>query len=133
MTAEMTKRHPVAIFLRSSGSFGSSEGLQTRVAKPWRRDPELDQSDQHADPGRRKTIMPAKPFAFSQRAADQWTNHRTDIDAHIENGESGVPTGITGRVQLADDGTDVWFQQARAEHHEYESDEERVYNSARPG
>ena len=68
--------------------------------------------------------MPAEPVTFAQGAAYQRPKQRSQVDAHIENGITRVPAGAALRVQFADDGADIRFQQAGAEHHQHQADVE---------
>src|SRR5580693_7555181 len=73
---------------------------------------EHEQSGDHADAGR--TEYPTPTPHFAEVAADQARKQRADIDAGIKDGETGIQTRIVLRIQLADDGRDVRFQESDA-------------------
>ncbi len=60
------------------------------------------QPQQHANAGGTETVGPAVNLA--QPATEQGGREGPDVDAHVENGEAGIPPGIIFRVQLADHG-----------------------------
>ena len=68
--------------------------------------------------------MPAKPVTFAEGTAYQRTEQRAQVDAHIENGITRIPAGSALWVQFADDGADIRFQQAGAQHHQHQADVE---------
>ena len=73
----------------------------------------LDYPKEHAHTRRCKTVMPVHFLA--KIAAHQRSQQRAEIDAHIENGKTGVAPCAPFGVQLAHDGADVGFQQPGAE------------------
>src|SRR5450830_1294134 len=45
-----------------------------------------DESDEHAHTGSAEAEVPAHPL--TEVAGDEWSDQRTDVDAHVENRES---------------------------------------------
>ena len=93
---------------------------------------------QHADPGRCKSPAPtarrvdAGPRqgvsyrgTLRQPAANEWRNESTEIDPHVEDGESSIPTAIAGTVQLSDHCRHIGFEEPGADDDQTQSDVER--------
>ncbi len=84
---------------------------------------ELREPDEHREATGEKAEAPIP--AFAQTARDEWPNRRTQVDAHVEDGEPGITScARLAFVQRADDTRDVRLQQANAEHDHRESDVE---------
>ena len=93
-----------------------------------------NEADGHADTGQREGPMPAvigikpaigepilEPLMLREKTGEQWCGESTNIDAHIKDGETGIAALITGRVETADHGADIRFQQSGADGDEDES------------
>ena len=102
---------------------GSGDGAGAQAAVSERRSgrPKLHETREHANACRRKAIV---PVAAGKPAADERSGGGADVDAHVEDREARVATGIAGPIKLADQRTDVGLEQARAEHDENEAAEE---------
>ena len=98
--------------------------FESAVAKVGCRQFELDKTEQHAKAGGRKAIMPV--VVFAQRAADQGSEGRTQVDTHIENREPGVPSCTAFGIQISNDGAYIWLQQASAQNNENKPQEKSV-------
>src|SRR5688572_25160561 len=89
----------------------------------------LDERERHTHTGRREPVVPTDPGrALSRLAeprADEWPEEPADVDAHVENRKSCVALGALLGVQVADDGADIWLEEAGPEHDEKEAEIER--------
>jgi hypothetical protein len=81
------------------------------VAEIFSREIKLREPEEHSNSGGRKTKTPA---TLREGAADDWTQGRAKVDAHIEYGESRVAAGAAFGVKFADHGADVRLEQASA-------------------
>src|SRR5262252_4280593 len=85
----------------------------------------LDQSEKHSQPGDAEAQPPTD--ALADVADDQRRNEGTDVDAHVENAETGVTPRITLRVELSDNGAHVTLQHPGTGHQKDQSQvEERL-------
>ena len=85
----------------------------------------LSQANQHEYASRAETIVPA--HTLTKIAANQLTDERAQIDAHVENREAGIASRTAViLVQLSDHGADVGLEQTGTEHNQYHADEESL-------
>ncbi len=82
----------------------------------------LDQAQGHAD--RRGAEAPVEADRGLQRTRDDRTEERAEVDAEIEQRESGIPSHVIGGVERADDRRRVRLQPAGADGDEHEAGRE---------
>ena len=88
----------------------------------------LQKAQRHADAGSAEAPVPtrigihaeaadppAEARVLREKSGNQRTHECAEVDAHVEDGEAGVAADVLFRIQLADDDTDVWLEQPRAE------------------
>jgi hypothetical protein len=79
----------------------------------------LDESEGHADRGGAEAEVPGD--LLPQRADHQRGEERAEVDAHVEDGEAGVPARVLVlAVQVPDERGDVRLEQPRARDDEAE-------------
>ena len=83
----------------------------------------LQHGEGHAHAGGAETQMPIHLLA--QERADPRPQKGSDVDSHVENGETGVPPSVVSRIEVSDDGADVGFQQTGAQGHQGQPHVER--------
>jgi hypothetical protein len=75
--------------------------------------------------------------AVGQDAGEDWRNERAGIDAHVEDGESGIAALVTACIQLANLRRDVRLEQAVADDDRGQADQEHGlvghHHTNRPG
>ena len=84
-----------------------------RVLQPPSPEDVLRQAKQHTDAGRREAEMPID--ALREVSGDERTNERAEVDAHVEQGESGVAARVPLPIERADERAHVRLQQAGAD------------------
>ena len=97
-----------------------------------------DQAERHADAGGAEAPVPTvrgsdaparelRPPAFALRevAGNERREERADVDAHVENRETGVAAFVGRTVEAADHRGDVGLEEAGAEGDEHEAGVER--------
>src|SRR6202035_5401145 len=94
----------------------------TAVTKPASRQHELAEPNHHAEHGKAESPSPAE-LRCAQRH-EQRAEERADADTDIEDRKAGIPPCAAFRVQLGDHDTDVGFEEAHAQHDDYEPQEE---------
>src|SRR3954470_481476 len=98
--------------------------LVTDVAERfWSAQPVRDDSDQHSDTSGAKAEAPT--YSLAQVACNEWSDEGTEVDSHVENRKASVPSGAVLRIEITDDCGDVRLEHPRAEHDQYQPDEER--------
>ena len=80
----------------------------------------LDQADGHADGG--EAEAPVEALHVPQQAGEQRAEQGADVDAHVEDGETGVAARVLAGVQLAEDDRRRGLQAAGAQGHEDQAD-----------
>ena len=75
----------------------------------------------HSDAGEAKTGPPAE--IIGKQRAEQLAQNRSQVDAHIEDGEAGVAPPIALLVQRADDRRNVRLEETVADGDQRQSDE----------
>src|SRR3954471_3918729 len=85
--------------------------------------PISENANEHAHTRRAKAEVPGDFFA--QIAGDERSDEGTEVDAHVEDRESGVAPRSAFRIQVSDDGRDVGLEQSGAEHDQNQADEKR--------
>src|ERR1035438_9289164 len=78
----------------------------------------LNEAGQHTDAGHSEAQPPTD--GLSHPAAKNRRDQCAGINPHVEKGEAGIAPQIILGVELAHYGADVAFQQAGAEHEQYQ-------------
>jgi len=86
---------------------------RTCTTEMMTRDDELQYAERHADAGGHETDAPA--INLREPSGDQRADERTDIDAHVEDGESRITSATALRVEFRNESGDVRLQQSYAE------------------
>ena len=94
---------------------GQTDALELAAAGP-----EPHQADHHADAGGDEHPLVVRVGVGAedlarQPAGDDRRDHRADVDAHVEDRETGIAAGIALHVELADHGRDDRLEQAVAD------------------
>ncbi|MNJ46076.1 hypothetical protein D3C77_411970 [compost metagenome] len=104
---------------------GVEHGRRRRAAaafQPALAQDEGDQAQRHADAGQAEAIGPA--VFDAEVGTGRRGQHRTQVDADVEDGEPAVATRIVLFIQGADDGRDVGLQEAHADDDQRQGEEQ---------
>ena len=83
-----------------------------------------DEANGHPDTRQAEADVPV--HVFGEIAADQRTERRADVDAHVEDRKTGIaPRRRVVGVQVADDGADVGLKESRTDDDEQQPQVER--------
>src|SRR5690606_5693945 len=93
------------------------------LAEPRAAEMKLHQAKDHAHAGRGEAEMPVHFLA--QGAAHQRSESRAEIDAHVEQRESGIPPGAAFGIELAYEDADIWLEQAGADNDQDQAEVKR--------
>ena len=110
---------------RHGGGDGATE--DEGLGDPRRHD-EHREADEHADGSQTETVVPT--IGFTDIAAQERRHGRAQVDAHVEDGEPAVATGVAVAIHRAHHGGDVRLEEAvtddqqgqRQEEHDFDFD-----------
>src|SRR5688572_18161108 len=98
--------------------------MQSRFTQMMCCELELQQTQKHAYAGSSESIVPVDLLA--ERAAQERTNRRAQIDPHVEDREPGIALAAPFGIKLSHDHADVRLEQASAQHDQHQSQKERL-------
>ena len=108
VTAGAVAGAPVGVIACGPGRQALDSGCQVALAHHV-----LHDAKRHADSGASKAQMPVD--ALREVSRDERPQKGAEVDAHVEDGEPGVPAAVAFPVERADDGADVGLQESRSD------------------